>query len=85
MDDDDLPEGDGPQPMPKVGKKFILGIDLEHAIFSGDLKDRDKEIANILRLAFTRIVTGQYTPDDPNGMVDSNGGNIVAIFEFKEG
>lgn len=82
--DEDLPEGDGPKPMPQGGRKFILGIDLENSMFAGELKDRDREIANILRLAFTRVVTGNYTPDDPNGMV-THDGKIAAIFEFTEG
>lgn len=86
MTDEDIPEGDGPEPMTKGGRMFTLAIDLENDLFSGEFKDRDKEIANILRVVFTRMVTGNYTPDHPNALAASMSDNkILAVFEFTEG
>lgn len=63
---------------------FVVKIDLNDDHFAGPYKERDLEIAAILRSVSDRLMRGQYTPDDRNRLSIRASSNTVGFFRFKE-
>lgn len=64
-------------------KTFYVTLNLDAGLFAGDYRDRDSEIAAIMRAISTRLVVGQYTADDPNNLATFEG-EVVGSFQFVE-
>lgn len=67
------------------GGKFIVKFDLNDPIFSGGYKERDLQIAEILRSVADRMMRGQYMPDMPNRLFARPSWKRIGFFKFKEG
>lgn len=69
--------------MSKGRGKFIVKINLDNGRFAGDYRDRDFEIAQVLYDVAGLMMSGQYSPDEPNKI--SKEWSLIGSFKFKEG
>lgn len=63
--------------------KFVVKINLDEELFAGGYKNRDMQISAVLRGIADRVMLGQYSADESNGV--SVRWDRVGSFKFKEG